>query len=99
MYDGLKYISLDSVIKIELGEEDIKQLGNEEKELDAFEYPRLYTWLLDYKKAWSIVDEASKKLGELYEIPGFEQIDVCYDDWRNFSAIIQWRNRKDSKIL
>ena len=99
MYDGLKYISLDSVIKIELGEEDIKQLGNEEKELDAFEYPRLYTWLLDYKKAWSIVDEASKKLGELYEIPGFEQIDICYDDWRNFSAIIQWRNRKDSKIL
>lgn len=98
-YDGFEWISLDNVIRLELGEEDIKWLGNKECELNAIEYPRLYTWLLDYKKAWDIINEASKKLGELYEIPGFEQVDICYDDWRDFSARIQWKNRKDSYIL
>jgi putative nucleotidyltransferase with HDIG domain len=92
-------IYLDEAVKIELNDEDAKYLGPEKRELKASEYPKFWSWLQDYRKARGIIDEASEILWKLYEIPGFEQLDLCCDDWRDFSGRIQWKHRKDDYLL
>ena len=93
------YIYFDQTIRIELSEKDIKYLGKEKKELNGLNYPRLYTWLINYKKAQELIDQAGKILWGFMNIPEFKQVDITLDDYGDVDARIQWKNRKDDYIL
>ena len=72
--------------------------GESIKTLSAMDFPSLYTRIRGHRTSRELFDTALDALEKLFNIPGFDGVDLILDSYGDASGKIMWKNHKTDII-